>query len=158
MARKFWSWNYPLSFLTIAYNSPFIIRVRARKASGTQGRQFPINKGILKFGLCWEAPYLWLLTLSTVGVIRLVQKMVGGILKLLHALIAGTPSPFALFRDFLSPPPPPPLLFVPTTQAKIPWDIWTRFEWYLYSTEWSWIIKKFYWFLKAEVHLIYFKF
>ena len=67
--------------------------------------QFPVNK-VIKFGPCWEAPYLWLVTYCR------ISSENGGRNKKTPALKAGAPFPFLLFRAFLSLPTPSPLPFL----------------------------------------------
>ena len=77
-------------------------------------RQFPVNK-VIKFGPCWEVPYLWLVTywqwhyrISSENGARLITKT--------PALIAAAPFPFLSPLSCFSPPPLPSL-FAPATQA-----------------------------------------
>ena len=63
--------------------------------------QFPVNK-VIKFGPCWEAPYLWLVTYCR------ISSENGGRNTKTPALKAGAPFPFLLFRAFLSLPTPSP--------------------------------------------------
>ena len=67
--------------------------------------QFPVNK-VIKFGPCWEAPYLWLVTYGQWHY-RISSENGGRIIKT-PALIAAAPFPFPLFRAFLPPPSPSP--------------------------------------------------
>ena len=67
--------------------------------------QLPVNK-VIKFGPCWEAPYLWLVTYCR------ISSENGGRNTKTPALKAGAPFPFLLFRAFLSLPTPSPLPFL----------------------------------------------
>ena len=62
--------------------------------------QFPVNK-VIKFGPCWEAPYLWLVTYWQWHY-RISWENGGRITKT-PALIAGTPFPFPSFVLFSFP-------------------------------------------------------
>ena len=66
--------------------------------------QFPVNK-VIKFGPCWEAPYLWLVTYWQWH--YRISWENGGRNTKTPALIAGAPFPFPLFRTFLPLPPLP---------------------------------------------------
>ena len=68
-------------------------------------RQFPVNK-VIKFGPCWEVPYLWLVTywqwhyrISSENGARLITKTT--------ALMAAAPFPFLSPLSCFSPPPLP---------------------------------------------------
>ena len=67
--------------------------------------QFPVNK-VIKFGPCWEAPYLWLVTYGQWH--YRISSENGGRITKTPALIAAAPFPFPLFRAFLPPPSPSP--------------------------------------------------
>ena len=62
--------------------------------------QFPVNK-VIKFGPCWEAPYLWLVTYWQWHY-RISWENGGRITKT-PALIAGAPFPFPSFVLFSLP-------------------------------------------------------
>ena len=76
--------------------------------------QFPVNK-VIKFGPCWEAPYLWLVTYWQWHY-RISWENGGRITKT-PALIAGAPFPFPSFVLF-SLPLSLPFLRLPRRLAK----------------------------------------
>ena len=71
--------------------------------------QFPVNK-VIKFGPCWEAPYLWLVTYWQWH--YRISSENGGQITKTPALIAGAPFPFPSFVLF-SLPLPLPFLHLP---------------------------------------------
>ena len=75
--------------------------------------QFPVNK-VIKFGPCWEAPYLWLVTYCR------ISSENGGRNTKTPALKAGAPFPFLLFRAFLSLPTPYPFCACRAKTVQLP--------------------------------------